>query len=84
MSISTDHFLGCHQEDDKAPDHPDGHIAQDTEQCWHCHTPTDMGCYCLGCFADAQYIQPGSVYHCKLCGRWWAYVSGINILGTEF
>lgn len=84
MSISLDHFKGCHPADDHAPEDPAGHVPQDIEPCWHCGTQTDMGCYCLGCADQADIIPPGAVYHCKMCDRWWAYMAGINVTTITF
>jgi hypothetical protein len=84
MEMGVQHFEGCHPEDERSADTPDGHVPQDTEQCWHCGTSTDQGCYCLECAQQSHYIPAGAVYHCKRCGRWWAYMTGINVTTITF
>jgi len=79
MQSDLAHYIDCHPEDDHGPDAPEGYEPQYTEQCWHCATSTDMGCYCLDCVDNAHLIPPGNVYHCRRCGRWWAYMTGLNI-----
>ena len=83
MSISTDHFKGCHTEDKYGPDTQPGDIAQDIEPCWHCSTPTDLGCYCLDCAENSWCVPSGYVYHCKLCDRSWYYELGMNPTAHE-
>jgi hypothetical protein len=77
----TGHFPGCHPEDAEAPETP-GHKPQETEDCWHCGTPTPHGCGCLAC-VDA-FDLPGVSYHCPTCRRWWAYMTGLNITTITF
>lgn len=84
---SGDHFPGCHPEDDRAPDPPKGHKLQETENCWHCGTPTSQGCACADCLDADDYVAAGAMYHCETCGRWWAYMTVTEIkfgeIGTE-
>lgn len=80
----TEHFKGCHPDDDRAPETP-GHEPQQTEPCWHCGTPTERGvCGCYECWDGADYVPPSAVHHCSTCGRWWAYMTGINITKITF
>jgi hypothetical protein len=74
-----EHFEGCHPEDDHSPETPEGYIPQLTEECWHCGTSTERGtCFCWDC-AGNGYIPPSAIHHCRTCGRWWAYMTGLNI-----
>lgn len=87
MSVAPEHFLGCHPEqDERAPenDRPTSEIP-DTEPCWHCGTPTTRGaCGCADCWDGAEYIPPSAVSHCPTCGRWWAYMTGLNVTTITF
>lgn len=79
------HFPGCHPEDAEDPrgGKPKDEI-QGTEACWHCGTTTERGtCHCADC-CDEAYIPQGAVYHCQTCGRWWAYMTGLNITEITF
>jgi len=70
----TEHFPGCHPEDDEdTRDQPDGYQPQDTEDCWHCGTPTPRGCRCWDCL-DVDDTGRG-MYHCPVCRRWWGYMT---------
>lgn len=72
----TEHFRGCHP-DHERDDSPkeEGYQPQDTEACWHCGTPTVRGeCGCYECWESADDVPPESVYHCRTCGRWWAWM----------
>jgi hypothetical protein len=85
MTETAGHFPGCHPEDAEDPrgDKPREEI-QDTEACWHCGTATTRGaCYCDEC-RDEDYIPQSAVYHCPLCKRWWAYMTGLNITEITF
>jgi hypothetical protein len=84
MLIRPEHHKNCHPEHEHAHETTEGHTPQDIEPCWHCGTPTDQGCYCLECADNADYIAPGAVYHCKLCNRWWAYMTGLNVTTITF
>lgn len=84
MPITVEHFNGCHPEHEHGPDTPNGYVPQDTEPCWHCSTMTEQGCYCLECAVNDQYVPSGSAYHCRRCGRWWAYMTGVNITTITF
>lgn len=75
---SGPHFKGCHPEHEHGDDTPEGYQPQETEPCWHCGTPTPHGCGCIECMDD-PYIGPAATYHCPTCGRWWAYMTGLNI-----
>jgi hypothetical protein len=82
--MAAEHFPGCHPEHAEDPRRmPAGQIA-DTEPCWHCGTPTSRGCYCLDCLDAADYIPPSASYHCGTCGRWWAWMTGLNITEITF
>jgi hypothetical protein len=81
---AAEHFRGCHPEDAQAPETPDGYEPQETEDCWHCGTPTPRGCSCAECWESADYVPPTAIYHCPACGRWWAYMTGLNITTIEF
>jgi hypothetical protein len=77
------HFPGCHPEDAEAAREAPNPIP-DTEPCWHCGTPTTRGtCYCADCM-DEDYIPQSAVYHCPLCARWWAYMTGLNVTEITF
>jgi hypothetical protein len=79
-----EHFPGCHPEHAEGRrEAPIGEI-QDTGDCWHCGTPTSRGCNCLECYDNAGYVPPTAVYHCKTCGRWWAWMTGLNITTITF
>lgn len=78
------HFPGCHPEDAQAPDAPRGYQPQETEDCWHCGTPTPRGCNCWDCQEGSDYIPTAASYHCKTCGRWWAWMTGLNITEITF
>jgi hypothetical protein len=80
---TTRHFPGCHPEDAQGKQEA-GHQPQETENCWHCGTPTPRGCNCAECWDGADYIPPSASYHCKTCGRWWAWMTGINITEITF
>jgi hypothetical protein len=84
MEMGVQHFPGCHQGDDQPSDKPAGYVPQDTEQCWHCGTATDRGCYCLMCAARAAKFLPGDVYHCPRCDRWWNYVGPVSVAAITF
>lgn len=75
--MTDEHFKGCHPEDGKAPKVP-GREPTETEGCWHCQTPTSRGCRCGECWDGEDGIAPSAIYHCALCGRWWAYME-LNI-----
>ena len=79
------HFPGCHPEDAEGRrELPEGGQIEDTEACWHCGTLTERGaCRCFECF-DSDYIPPSAVYHCRTCGRWWAWMTGLNITEITF
>jgi hypothetical protein len=74
VTQSSEHFKGCHPDDGEAPDKAEGHEPAQTEDCWHCATPTPRGCTCPTCWEDQDNIPPEAVYHCVLCGRYWAYM----------
>jgi hypothetical protein len=33
---------------------------------------------------NAGYVPPSAAYHCKTCGRWWAWMTGLNITEITF
>jgi hypothetical protein len=82
----AEHFRGCHPEDaEDQREVPDGYQPQETEDCWHCGTPTGRGdCGCSECWDGADYVPPSAVYHCPTCGRWWAWMTGLNITTITF
>jgi len=81
----ADHFPGCHPEDAEAPrETPGGYTPQETASCWHCGTATARGCNCADCWDGADYVPPSAVYHCPVCGRWWAWMTGLNITEITF
>lgn len=72
---APEHFKGCHPEDKVAPaEAPEGYRPTETEDCWHCKTPTKRGCYCSDCLDSDEDVPADMIYHCPLCGRWWAYM----------
>lgn len=73
--MTREHFPGCHPEHANADRQPAGTPPAETENCWHCGTPTTRGCNCVDCWEGADYVPPGAVYHCLLCKRWWAYMT---------
>lgn len=79
------HFPGCHPEDAEDPrgDKPAGEIGS-TEDCWHCGTPTTRGCDCADCWDASDYVPPTAIYHCPVCKRWWAYMTGLNLTTITF
>lgn len=77
------HFYGCHPEHEQGSQVP-GHEPQDVEECWHCGTPTRRGCDCSECWNGADYIPTAASYHCPTCGRWWAWMTGLNITSITF
>ena len=81
----TEHFPGCHPEDDKDPrgDKPSEEI-ENPEPCWHCGTSTPRGCHCWDCEDAGVYMDPEAIYHCSTCGRFWAYMTGLNITTITF
>jgi len=79
-----EHFYDCHPEDSRAPDPPAGTEIKDVEPCWHCGTPTPRGCRCGDCLDSADYVPPEAIYHCPTCGRWWAWMTGINVTTIKF
>ena len=82
---ATGHFPGCHTEDAEDPRQvPDGYQPGETENCWHCGTPTTRGCHCADCLDGAGYIPPEASYHCRTCGRWWAWMTGLSITEITF
>jgi hypothetical protein len=80
---AAQHFPGCHPEDAQG-DQPESHVPQETEPCWHCGTPTPLGCNCRECWEGSDYVPPSAVYHCPTCGRWWAWMTGLNITQITF
>lgn len=83
MVTAAGHFIGCHPEDEHSPEQPPGYEPQDTEDCWHCKTPTSRGCGCYDC--ETNGVIPAScIHHCSTCGRWWAYMTGLNITTITF
>jgi hypothetical protein len=90
VTPADEHFPGCHPEDARAPDSPPlgrgvpGYQPQETEACWHCGTPTSHGCGCSECWENADYVPPSAAYHCRTCGRWWAWMTGLNITTITF
>ena len=76
-TADTEHFTGCHPEDAEAPEPPEGYKRQETEDCWHCGTPTRRGCNCADCWEGSDYVPPSAVYHCRTCGRWWAWMTPV-------
>lgn len=81
--MAAEHFPGCHPEDAQGEQVP-GHQPQDTEPCWHCGTPTTRGCICWDCQEGSDYVPMSASYHCKTCGRWWAWMTGLNITEITF
>jgi hypothetical protein len=81
--VTTEHFPGCHPEDATDPRESPKEPAE-TENCWHCGTPTPRGCNCWDCQDAADYIPPTAIYHCPVCKRWWAYMTGLNITTITF
>jgi hypothetical protein len=79
MATEPGHFPGCHPEHAEDPRKAPAGEIQDTEPCWHCGTPTSRGCNCQECCKQAIHIAPSAVYHCATCGRWWAWMTGLNI-----
>ena len=78
MSQSAGHFPGCHPEDaEDLREVPKGYKPQETEDCWHCGTPASRGCNCADCWEGADYVPPSAVYHCPVCGRWWAWMTPV-------
>jgi hypothetical protein len=73
-AADLEHFRGCHPEEDRAAEDHEGPADQPVEDCWHCGTQTPRGCGCADCWLSADDIPPAAVYHCPLCGRWWAYM----------
>jgi hypothetical protein len=73
------HFHNCHPDDDTDPrPAPDPLPAPGTaDACWHCGTQTPHGCSCVNCLANADVIPPSAIWHCPLCGRWWAYMTPV-------
>lgn len=87
MNPGDGHFPGCHPEDAQAPDSRmkrEGYAPQETEECWHCDNATAHGCNCWECQENADYVPPSAAYHCKTCGRWWAWMTGLNITTITF
>jgi hypothetical protein len=85
--VSAVHFPGCHPGDaEDTREVPDGYQPAEVEPCWHCGTPTPHGCGCADCvYGDgAKYIPPSAIYHCQTCGRWWAWMTGLNITTITF
>ena len=84
-AAEADHFPGCHPEDAEDPrETPSGYEPRDTENCWHCGTAASLGCNCADCAGEADYVPPSAVYHCPTCGRWWAWMTGLNITEITF
>jgi len=84
MSVTGEHFPGCHPEDAEASREAPTPIP-DTEPCWHCGTATAHGgCGCWECMDTADCIPPEAIYHCPVCMRWWAYMTGLNITTITF
>lgn len=78
------HFIGCHPADGEAPDNPEGYEPQPVEPCWHCGTQTTRGaCGCSDCWEGDDYVPVSAVYHCPLCGRWWAHLH-LNVTKITF
>jgi hypothetical protein len=79
------HFPGCHPEDAQGTrELPEGEQIKDTEPCWHCGTATTRGaCRCAGCLYD-DYIPQQAVYHCPVCKRWWAWMTGLSVTAITF
>lgn len=69
-----EHFKGCHPEDARAAEAPEGYQPSETEQCWHCGTPTRRGCSCRECLDSDDDVPADMIYHCPVCGRWWSYM----------
>jgi len=81
----ANHFPCCHPEDAEAPrETPGGYTPPETESCWHCGTTTARGCNCADCWDGADYVPPSAVYHCPVCRRWWAWMTGLNITEITF
>jgi hypothetical protein len=78
------HFPGCHPEDAEGRREAAIGEIQDTENCWHCGTPAPRGCDCFECWENSDYVPQSAVYHCKTCGRWWAWMTGLNITTITF
>ncbi len=78
-----EHFPGCHLEDAEDPrETPKGYQPQETEDCWHCGTPTTRGCNCESCLDFSDGIL-NVVHHCPVCRRWWAWMT-LNIAKITF
>ena len=83
--MSGRHFPGCHPEDTTDPrEVPEGYEPGGPEDCWHCGTETPQGCQCWDCMDNADYVPPTAAYHCPTCGRWWAYMTGLNVTTITF
>ena len=81
----ADHFPGCHPEHAEGERKAPAGEIRDTEDCWHCGTPTTRGdCNCADCLDGADYVPPSAVYHCSTCRRWWAWMTGLNITTITF
>ena len=81
--MSAEHYPGCHPEAAEGAQEP-GHEPADPEPCWHCGTPTPLGCTCWDCQESADIIPPTAIYHCPVCKRWWAWMTGLNITTITF
>jgi hypothetical protein len=83
----AEHFRGCHPEHAESPDRVEPAEIRETEPCWHCGTLTTRGrCadpWCEDCQGN-DYIPPSAMYHCPTCGRWWAWMTGLNITKITF
>jgi hypothetical protein len=83
-ALVASHFPGCHPEHDEDQRKTPAGDIQETEACWHCETPTSRGCNCADCLDGADYVPPTAAYHCPTCGRWWAWMTGLNITTIKF
>jgi hypothetical protein len=82
--VPGEHFPGCHPEHEEGTSPGHGYQPAETEECWHCGTPTPRGCNCSECWENSDYIPPTAAYHCKTCGRWWAWMTGLNVTTITF
>jgi len=85
LACLAEHFPGCHPEHAEDRREVPPAAIEDTEPCWHCGTPTTRGeCRCPDCWDSADHIPVSAIYHCRTCGRWWAWMTGLNITTITF
>ena len=79
-----EHFPGCHPEDAEGRAKPPQARSRTPRTAGTAAPRRRAGCGCFECYDNAGYVPPTAAYHCRTCGRWWAWMTGLNITTITF